>query len=78
VGKIFDSPHVLRLAFNNYVLSQLEYCAPVWGSAASCHLGESSLLGGVIHRAAVLCRATTLGELSHRRNVSFPCSVHVV
>jgi hypothetical protein len=60
--------------FKYYIfLSRLEYCAPVWGSAASCHL---RLLDGVVHRAAVLCRATTLCERSHRRNVSFLCMLY--
>jgi hypothetical protein len=67
-GKIFQNPDVLETCFRSYVLSRLEYCAPVWGSTVSCHL---RLLDGVVHKAAVLCRATTLCELSHRRNVSF-------
>jgi hypothetical protein len=71
--KIFQSLDVLNTCFRSYVLSRLECCAPVWGSATSCHL---RLLDEVVHRAAVLCRASTLCELSHRRNVSFLCMLY--
>jgi hypothetical protein len=75
VGKIFQGPHVLETFFRPYVLSRLEYCTHVWGSAASCYLRLSD---GVVHRAAVLCMTTTLCELSHRRNVSFLCMLYKI
>ena len=33
-GVLFDYPRVLKSCFNAYVLSSLEYCAPVWMSSA--------------------------------------------
>ena len=47
-GKLFDCPRVLNSYFNAYVLSRLEYCAPVWMSSAGSHLG---LLDSIVRSA---------------------------
>jgi hypothetical protein len=72
---IFQNTSVLEICFRSYVISRLEYCVPIWGSPASCQL---RLLDEVVHMAAVRCRATTLCELSHRRNVSFLCMLYKI
>ena len=48
-GKLFDYPHVLNRCFNVYVLSNLEYSAPVWILSVESHLG---LLDSIIHSLA--------------------------
>ena len=48
VGKLLDCPRVLKICFNAYVLSSLEYRAPVWMSSAGSHLG---LLDSVVCNA---------------------------
>ena len=49
---IFGSADVLKCCFLSYVLSGLEYCAPVWASSAVSHL---RLLDRIVHRAEQLC-----------------------
>ena len=53
---LLDCPRVLKNCFNAYVLSSLEYCAPVWMSLAKSHLG---LLDSIVRSAERLCE----GEL---------------
>ena len=36
--RVFGSVDVLRRCFSCFVLPFLEYCSPVWLSAADCHL----------------------------------------
>ena len=45
--KLSDCPRVLKSCFGAYVLSSLEYCAPVSMSSAESHLG---LLESVVRR----------------------------
>ena len=61
--------------FRSYVLSRLEYCAPVWVSAASEHL---RLLDAVVRRAEALCGRRTLCCLDHRRRVSVLCMLYKI
>ena len=35
--KIFNDPLILKHCFNTFILPVLEYCAPVWSSAADSH-----------------------------------------
>ena len=37
-GELFDCPRVLKSCLNAYVLSNIEYCAPVWMSSEEPHL----------------------------------------
>ena len=61
--KVFDCPRVLKSCFNAYVLSSLDYCAPVWMSAAEYDL---SLLENTFRSADRLCEGE-LCCLAHRR-----------
>ena len=63
--KLCDCPRVLRSCFNAYVLSKLEYCAPVWMTSAETHL---SLLDSVLSTER-LCEGK-LCCLRHRRKGS--------
>ena len=51
-GKLFDYPRVLKSCFNAYILSSLEYCAPVLVSSAESNLG---LLDSVVRIAERMC-----------------------
>ena len=62
-GKLFDCSRVLKACFNAYVLSNLEYHAPVWMSSAESHL---SFLDSVVRSAEILCEGE-LRWLGHRR-----------
>ena len=48
----------------NFVLQILEYCSPVWGSAAECHL---PLLERQVYSVAKLCPYQSFLSLCHRR-----------
>ena len=72
-GKLFGwSKKVSQLSaefkscFNAYVLSSVEYCAPVWMSSAESHLG---LLDSVVRSVEKLCEGE-LFCLEHRRKVT--------
>ena len=47
-GKLFRYPRVLKICFNAYALSSLEYCDPVCLPSAESHLG---LLDSIVHCA---------------------------
>ena len=64
---------MLTRCYCAFVLSILEYCSPVWGSAAECHI---QLLGRQVYSVARRCPDQTFSSLCHLRNV---CStVYVV
>ena len=65
-GKLFYRQRVLKGYFNAYVLSSLEYCAPMWMSSAESHL---RLLDSTICSVERLCEGE-LCCLGHRRMVS--------
>ena len=50
---------MLKSCFNAYVLSRLEYCAPVWMSSAESHLG---LLDIIVRNADSLCGGVILKQ----------------
>ena len=68
-GLYFDSEVVTR-SFWSYILSLLEYCSPVWLSAAACHL---SLLDRIVRRAVALSEGRVICDLVHRRQVASLC-----
>ena len=68
--RVFGSVDVLRRCFSCFVLPLLEYCSPVWLSAADCHL---RLLDGVVRRAAFMLEGIVPCNLSHRRGVAALC-----
>ena len=57
-----------------FVIPILEYCFPVWWSAAECHL---QLLELQVYSVARLCPDKTFLSLYHRRHVA-ACTVYVV
>ena len=61
--KVFDCPRVLKNFFSTYVLSNLEYCVPVWLSSAKFHL---CLLDSIV-RSVERLRESELCCLGHRR-----------
>ena len=62
---------MLKSCFSAYVLSSLEYCAPVWMSSAVSHLG---LLETVV-RCPEMCEGE-LCCLGHRRKASTLCLLY--
>ena len=68
--RVFGSVDVLRSCFSSFLLLLLEYCSPVWLSAADCHL---RLLDGVSRRTAFMLEGVVLCNLSHRRGVAALC-----
>ena len=55
--------------------SILEYCSPVWGSAAECDLKP---LEHQVYSVAMLCPHQTFLSLCHRRNVAALCMLYKV
>ena len=70
--KLFNCPRVLKSCYNAYVLSSLEYCAPMRMFSVESHLG---LLVSSILRAERLCEGE-LSFLKHRRKVSVLCLLY--
>ena len=68
--RVFGSVDVLHRCFSCFVFPLLEYCSPVWLSAANCHL---RLLDGVVRRAAFMLEGVVPCNLSHRRGVAALC-----
>ena len=70
--KLFDCLSVLKNGFNAYILSSLEYCAPVWMSSAESHFG---LLDNIVCGAERFIEGK-LCCLAHRRKVSNLCLLY--
>ena len=65
---------LLRCYFE-FVVPILEYCSPVWGSAAECHL---QVLERHVYSVAWLCPDQTFLSLCHRRRVAGLSILHRV
>ena len=75
VGKLFGCSCMLKSCFNIYVLSSLEYCAPMWMSSVKSHLD----LMDSIDRSAERLREGELYCLGHRRKVcACVCSIRFI
>ena len=70
VSSLFSDAEVVTRSFWSYILPLLEYCSPVWSSAAACHL---SLLDRIVRRAASLSEGKVKCDLVHRRQVASLC-----
>ena len=70
VKRVFVETSVLLCCYYGFVLPILEYCSPVWGSAAECHL---QLLERQVYSVARLCLDQTFLSLCHRRHVAALC-----
>ena len=75
VKRVFLDTYVLLRCYYAYVLPILEYCSPVWGSAAECRL---QLLDRQVYSVARLCRDQTFLSLCHRRHVHALCMLYRV
>ena len=71
VKRVFVDTSVLLRWNYAYVLQILEYCSPLWGSAAECHL---QLLERQVYSVARLCTDQTFLSLSHRCHVAVCCT----
>ena len=67
IKRIFVDTSVLVRSYFAFVFPILEYCSPVLGSAAECHL---QLLKRQMYSVASLCRDHSFLSLCHRRRVS--------
>ena len=75
VNGVYADTSVLRRCYYAFILSILEYCSPVWGSAASSHL---RLLDRQIHAVSRLCPDQILKPLNHRRCVAGMCMLYKI
>ena len=73
--RVFVDTTVLLRYFYAFVLPILEYCFPVWGSAAECHL---QLLDRLVYSVARLCHDQTFLSLCHRRRIAALCMLYNV
>ena len=72
--QLFDCPRDVISCFNTYVLSSLEYCAPVQMSSAESHL---SLLDSTVRSEVELCEGD-ICCMQHRRQISTFCLVYEI
>ena len=66
---------MLLPCYYSFVLPILEYCSPVWGSAAECHL---QLLERQVYSVARLCPDQAFLSLCHRRHFAALCMLYKV
>ena len=67
VKRIFVDNSVSLRCYFAFVLPILEYCSPVYGSIAECHL---QLLERQVYSVARLCPDQSILSLRHRRRVA--------
>ena len=67
---VFQDPALIVRCFWSFLLPILEYCSPVWRSAAATHL---HLLDRVVNRASALSAGSVVCNLWHRRAVASLC-----
>ena len=66
VKRVFMDTSVLLRCYYAFLLRGLEYCSPVWESAAEC---PCQLLKSQVYSVARLCSDQRFLSLCHRRNV---------
>lgn len=72
--KVFGDEVIMLKCFNSFILPCLEYCAPVWSSAADSHL---KLLDRNLSAIKFLIPNLKV-DLWHRRQISSLCMLHKV
>ena len=72
--KIFGDQSILLKCFNSFILPCLEYCSPVWSSAADSHL---RLLDKNLNAIKFLIPGLNV-DLWHRRSVSSLCMLYKI
>ena len=75
VKRAFVNSSVLLRCYYAFVSPILEYCSPVWGSAAECHL---QLLERQVYSVARLGPDRILLSLCHRRHAAVLCMLYKV
>ena len=70
VKRVLLDTSVLLRCYYAFVITILEYCSPVWRSAAECHL---QLRERQVYSVARLCPDQTFLSLCHRRHVAALC-----
>ena len=74
-NRIFDDASINVTCFRSFILPLLEYCAPVWSSAARSHL---RLLDRVWAGARFLTGGAQFDCLWHRRAISSLCMLYKI
>ena len=72
---MFGDPVMVLRCFWSFLLPVLEYCSPVWISAASSHLG---LLDRVVSKAVRLSDGLVVCDLKYKRCVAALCMFHKI
>ena len=75
VNGVYADTSVLLRCYYAFILPILEYCSPVWGSAASSHL---PVLDRQIHAVSRLCPDQILKPLNHHRYVARKCMLYKI
>ena len=75
VMRVFVDTSVLLRCYYAFVFQILEYCSPVWRSAAECNL---QLFERQVYSVASLCPDQTFLSLCHQRNVAALCIFYKV
>ena len=73
-GELFDWPHVLKSCLDEYILSSLDYCAPVWKSRR-CLIWVCRIV--LFADGKTLCEGAPC-YLGHRRRVSALCLLYTI
>ena len=72
---VFVYSSALLRFYYAFVFPTLEYCSPVWGYAAECHLQP---LERQVYSVVGLCHDQTFFSLCHRRHVAALCMLYKV
>ena len=68
--RLYQDVSVVSKCFWSYILPILEYCSPVWSSAADTHL---RLLDRIVRTVSALSNGQVQCDLDHRRSVAELC-----
>ena len=72
---VFHDCALVRKCFWSFLLPVLEYCSPVWCSAADCHL---ALLDRIVRCCRFLSSGEVKCDLGHRRDVACLCMYYKI
>ena len=72
---VFRDTSLVERCFWSFLLPVMEYCSPVWMSAATCHL---NLLDKIVRSASRLSGGRITCNLEHRRNVASLCMFYKI
>ena len=72
---IYQDADIVARCFWSLILPVVEYCSPVWSSAAEGHL---NLLDRIVRRISRMRNGLVQCDLWHRRNVAALCMLHKI